>query len=218
MGTRTGFFVTLEGGEGSGKTTQRMRIAAHLRDLRFEVLETREPGGTDAGEIVRKLLLHRDAPLDHRAELALYLACRAQLVSEVIRPALARGAAVVCDRFGDSSAAYQGGGRSLGVEWVEKLNDFATGGLVPDLTLYFDVPPDVGLARRSARAGGAESLDRIEREGPAFHAQVRATYLALAARHADRLRVIATDDGEEEVWARVRSTLDARLRERGIRP
>jgi dTMP kinase len=138
-------------------------------------------------------------------------------VSEVVRPALARGAAVVCDRFGDSSAAYQGGGRDLGVEWVERLNDFVTGGLIPDLTFYFDVAPAVGLARRSARAGGSDSLDRIERESPEFHERVRSTYLGLAKRHPDRLHVIATDEGEEGVWARVRSILDARLRERGIR-
>jgi dTMP kinase len=217
MGTRPGFFVTLEGGEGSGKTTQRTRIAAFLRERGHQVLETREPGGTEAGEIIRDLLLRRVEHLDAKAELALYLASRAQLAHEVLGPQLARGVSVICDRYGDSSAAYQGGGRDLGVEFVERLNEWATGALAPDLTFYFDVAPHVGLARRSARSGGTDSLDRIEREGDTFHERVRETYLELARRHPARFRVIPTDDGEEAVWGRVRSALEARLREWGAR-
>jgi dTMP kinase len=211
MGSRTGFFVTLEGGEGSGKTTQSRRLAAHLRSRGHEVLETREPGGTEAGEILRDLLLRRVEHLFPRTELALYLAARAQLVAEVIRPALARGTSVICDRFGDSSAAYQGGGRDLGVEFVERMNAWATEGLVPDLTLFFDVAPREGLARRESRAGGADRLDRIERETLEFHERVRAAYLALAEKHPERFRVIPTGGGEEEVWERVHSTLRGRL-------
>jgi len=212
MGSRRGFFLTLEGGEGSGKTTQCRRIVAHLRALGHEVLETREPGGTQAGEILRDLLLRRVEHLSPRSEFALYLAARAQLVAEVIRPALARGVSVICDRFGDSSTAYQGAGRELGAEFVERMNDWATEGLFPDLTLYFDVAPREGLARREARAGGSDELDRIEREAMEFHERVRRGYLALAGRHPDRFRVIATDGGEEEVWERVQSTLTTRLR------
>lgn len=217
MGSRTGFFVTLEGGEGSGKTTQSRRIATYLRERGHEVLETREPGGTEAGEIVRDLLLRRVEALSPKAELALYLASRAQLVADVIRPSLARGISVICDRFTDSSTAYQGAGRDLGIDVVERMNEWATSGLTPDMTFYFDVAPKEGLARREGRAGGTESLDRIEREELAFHERVRAAYLALADRHPRRYHVIPTEGGEEEVWARVRSMLHAQLerRERG---
>lgn len=211
MGRRTGFFVSLEGGEGSGKTTQSRRIAAFLRERGHEVLETREPGGTEAGEIVRDLLLRRVEHLFPRTELALYLAARAQLAAELIRPALERGTSVICDRFGDSSTAYQGGGRDLGMDFVERMNDWATEGLEPQLTLYFDVAPREGLARRGNRGGGADALDRIEREALEFHERVRASYAEIARRHAGRFRVIPTDGGEEEVWQRVRSVLTTRL-------
>lgn len=214
MGSRTGFFVTLEGGEGSGKTTQSRRIAAYLREQGHDVLETREPGGTEAGEIVRDLLLRRVEELSPRAELALYLASRAQLVAEVIRPSLTRGISVICDRFADSSTAYQGAGRGLGIQTVEQMNAWATSGLTPDVTFYFDVAPKEGLARREGRAGGTDALDRIEREGMEFHERVRAAYLALAERHPRRLHVIPTRGGEEEVWARVRSTLGVCLERR----
>ncbi|MFN8177870.1 MAG: dTMP kinase [bacterium] len=211
MGSRTGFFVTLEGGEGSGKTTQSRRIAAYLRARGHEVLETREPGGTEAGEIIRDLLLRRVEELSPRAELALYLASRAQLVAQVVAPALARGVSVICDRFADSSTVYQGAGRELGIEVVEEMNEWATSGLVPDLTFYFDVKPAAGLARREGRAGGTDSLDRIEREGMDFHERVRAAYLDLARRHPRRVRVISAEGGEEEVWTQVQSTLAAQL-------
>jgi dTMP kinase len=203
MGSRTGIFITLEGGEGSGKTTQCARIVAHLLSRGREVVETREPGGTEPGEIVRDVLLHRVASLTPRAELALYLASRAQLVEEVIRPALDAGQCVVCDRFADSSTAYQGAARGLGVEFVERLNDWATGGLAPDLTLYFDVDPAVGLLRAAHR-----EPDRMERERPEFHRSVRAAYLEIAGRHPGRFRVVPTAGGEEDVWNQVRAALD----------
>jgi dTMP kinase len=206
MGSRKGIFVTLEGGEGSGKTTQCRRIVAHLKSKGRDVLETREPGGTGAGELVREILLHRVSELTPRAELALYLASRAQLVEEVVRPALDAGRDVVCDRFTDSSVAYQGGGRSLGRELVERLNDWATAGLSPEVTFYFDVDPREGLARRG-RAGAGE-LDRMERERIEFHQKVRAAYLDTAKRNPGRFLVIPVERGEEEVWARVRSELD----------
>jgi len=207
MGGRRGLLVTLEGGEGSGKTTQSRRIVEYLRSTGREVLETREPGGTEAGELIRDILLHRVSALSPRAELALYLASRAQLVEEVVRPALARGAAVVCDRFTDSSAAYQGGARGLGVELVERMNEWATAGIVPDVTFYFDVKPAEGLARRGRKG----ALDRMEREDLEFHDKVRAAYLEVARRNPERFRVIPTDGGEEDVWARVKAVLDDRL-------
>lgn len=218
MGSRTGIFVTLEGGEGSGKTTQTRRLVEYLRSRGHEVLLTREPGGTEAGEAIRDLLLHGVDELSPHAELALYLASRAQLVREVIRPSLERGLCVVCDRFADSSTAYQGGGRDLGIEFVEKMNAWATDSLEPDLTLYFDVDPRDGLERRQARSGGADDLDRIEREGLSFHERVRAAYRLIAGRHPQRFRVIPTHGGEEEVWMRVRDVLDGRLLEKGARP
>lgn len=203
--------MTLEGGEGSGKTTQCRRIVEYLRSAGREVLEAREPGGTEAGELVRDILLHRLSALNPRAELALYLASRAQLVDEVVRPALARGVDVVCDRFADSSSAYQGGGRGLGVDLVERMNEWATAETVPDLTFYFDVKPDEGLARRGRKG----ALDRMEREDLDFHAKVRAAYLEVAKRHPDRFRVIPTEGGEEDVWARVKAILDDRLARAG---
>lgn len=218
MGSRSGIFVTLEGGEGSGKTTQTRWLVEYLESLGYDVLLTREPGGTEAGEAIRDLLLHRVDYLASRAELALYLASRAQLVTEVIRPHLGRGGCVVCDRYADSSTAYQGGGRDLGIEFVEKLNDWATEQLEPDLTLYFDVPPEDGLARRAAREGGADDLDRIEREALPFHERVRAAYRLIAGRHPDRFRVIPTHGGPEEVWGRVRAAIDGRLVEKGVKP
>lgn len=213
MGSRRGIFLTLEGGEGSGKTTQQRRIVAYLRERGHEVFEAREPGGTDAGELVRDILLHRVDSLNPRAELALYLASRAQLVEEVVLPSLEAGVSVVCDRFADSSTAYQGGARDLGIEWVERLNSWAIQDVEPDLTLYFDVDPKEGLSRREARSGGAEDLDRIEREGLGFHDRVRESYRVIAGRHPDRFNVIPTDGGEEQVWERVRKILDGKLSE-----
>ena len=213
MGSRTGISVTLEGGEGSGKTTQSRRIVEYLRGKGREVLETREPGGSEAGELIRDILLHRVEALTPRAELALYLASRAELVQNQVRPALAAGKDVVCDRFGDSSTAYQGGGRGLGIEFVEKMNDWATEGLAPDVTFYFDVDPEEGLARRGRAAGG--SLDRMERERLEFHRTVRQAYLEVAERNPGRFCVVPTDGGEEEVWERVKTALDASLARAG---
>ena len=210
MGRRTGIFVSLEGGEGSGKTTQGSRIVAYLRSLGREVLETREPGGTPAGELIRDILLHSVSYLCARTELALYLASRAQLVAEVIQPALARGVDVVCDRYADSSTAYQGGGRDLGIDFVEKMNDWATGSLTPDLTFFFDIAPATGLERHGERSDGGK-LDRIEREALGFHERVRATYLELARRHPQRFHVISADRPEKDVWKEVQVALGRKL-------
>jgi dTMP kinase len=217
MGSRTGIFVTLEGGEGSGKTTQGRRIVAYLESKGRQVLSTREPGGTEAGELIRDILLHRVDSLTPRAELALYLASRAQLVEEIVRPNLARGVDVVCDRFHDSSGAYQGGGRGLGLELVERLNDWAIDGILPDVTFWFDLPAGTGLRRRQERAGGGDQLDRIEREDLDFHERVRAAYRAIAERHPARVHPIPIDGTEDEVWARVRPALDEALAAAGVR-
>lgn len=181
-----GVFVTFEGGEGSGKSTQ-LRIVAHRLAARgLKVRELREPGGTRVGEAVRTVLLDPEhSGLDARAELLLYEAARAQLVAEVIEPALASGEVVLCDRFYDSTTSYQGFGRGLPLDEVTALNAVATGGLVPDATLLFDVDPQLGL-ERATRLGS----DRLENEDLAFHEKVRTGFLDIAAREPLRVTVI----------------------------
>lgn len=202
-------FVTLEGGEGSGKSVQTLRLAGRLEARGLDVVATREPGGTPVGESVRGIVLHPPggARVDPLAELLLFEAARAQLVATVIRPALERGAVVLCDRFADSSLAYQGYGRGIDLDLVERLNAIATGNLRPDLTLLLDVPVDVGLARRR-QEGGLNSLDG---EDVAFHERVRQGYLALARREPARWRVIdatrSVDEVAEAVWSAVREWL-----------
>jgi dTMP kinase len=188
-----------------------VRIVKFLRARGREVLETREPGGTEAGEMIRDILLHRVSSLSPRAEFALYLASRSQLVEERVRPAMEAGTDVVCDRFADSSTAYQGGGRGLGEAIVEEMNAWATGGLSPDVSFYFDVAPETGLARMKGRSG-AEEPDRIEREALEFHEQVRRTYLAIAGRYPERFHVVPTHGGEEAVWERIRPVMEAAMK------
>ena len=188
----SGVFVTFEGGEGSGKTTQLKLLAHHLRALGSEVIETRDPGGTTIGKEIRTLLLSPEsAPMSVAAELLLYEASRAQLVREVIAPALARGVSVLCDRFTDSTLAYQGFGRGIDVNLIRQLNQFATEGLAPDLTILLDLDPAIGL-QRCARSSSIEpsSRDRIEAEPLRFHQRVREGYLALARGEPKRMRVI----------------------------
>lgn len=188
----SGAFVTFEGGEGSGKTTQLKLLANHLRAPGNEVVETRDPGGTTIGKEIRTLLLSPEsAPMSVAAELLLYEASRAQLVREVIAPALARGAIVLCDRFTDSTLAYQGFGRGLDLNLIRELNQFATEGLAPDLTVLLDLDPAIGLLR-CARSASTEpsSRDRIEAEPLRFHQRVREGYLALARGEPERIRVI----------------------------
>lgn len=205
-----GLLVTFEGGEGSGKSTQIRLLAAHLEGVGRTVRVLREPGGTDAGEAIRQILLDpRFAGLDARAELLLYEAARAQLVSEVIEPALDAGEVVVLDRFYDSSTAYQGYGRGLSLDEVAALNMAATGGLRPDLTLVFDIDLEVGLAR--ATTGGA---DRLESEDAGFHRRVREGFLAVAADDPRRCRVVDADrpidDVAADVWQLVSGVLGSR--------
>lgn len=199
-------FVTLEGGEGSGKSVQTLRLAGRLEARGLDVVATREPGGTPVGESVRGIVLHPPggARVDPLAELLLFEAARAQLVATVIRPALERGAVVLCDRFADSSLAYQGYGRGIDLDLVERLNAIATGHLWPDLTLLLDVPVDVGLARRRQEG----SLNSLDGEDVAFHERVRQGYLALARREPTRWRVIdatrSVDEVAEAVWSAMR--------------
>ncbi len=204
-----GLLITFEGGEGSGKSLQAERLAARLRAAGHAVTVTREPGGTPLGEAIRSLLLHAEeaARPSPSAELLLFEAARAQLVAQVIRPALERGEVVVCDRFADSSLAYQGYARGLDLEMIRALNRAATGGLSPDLAVLLDLPVQQGLARRGA-AGSGNSFDRHPAE---FHEAVRAGYLALAAENPGRWRIVdasaAPDQVEQAVWQAVQPLL-----------
>lgn len=210
----SGFFVTLEGPEGAGKSTHAAMLSRRLRDLGWEVVAVREPGGTPVGESIRGLL-QREEHLEPEAELLLFAACRAQLVRSVILPALERGACVVCDRFADSTVAYQGFGRGLPLEVIERLNAFAVGGRWPDLTLLLDLEPELGL-RRIAERYGREALshDRIEKEAAAFHERVRRGFLRLAAQAPERWRVIDCSGDVAPVGEAVWSAVAARVQSR----
>jgi dTMP kinase len=195
-------FVTLEGIDRSGKTTQ----AALLREaLGADTLLLREPGGTDAGERVRELLKDPDLELDPRAELLLFCAARAQLCSSVIAPALADGRNVICDRFVDSTAAYQGAARGLGLEVVEGVNEIAIADCRPDLTLLLRIDPSDAESRGQQRlaAGAEDGSDRFEGEGIEFQRAVAAAYDDLAARHSERIVVIGAEGSPAEVHERV---------------
>ena len=201
-----GLFVTFEGIEGSGKTTQLRLLSRRLRRLGLPLLVTRQPGGTPAGARLRRLLLHSGA-LDPRAELLLMFADRRQHLTESIEPALASGTIVLCDRYTDASRAYQGAGRGLGEELVDLLHDRLCG-LEPDRTYLFDCPAATGLARVAAARHGK---DRIEREALAFHRRVRAAYLARARREPRRFLVLDGTRTPEALAALVSSDLDALL-------
>ena len=192
----TGLFITLEGPEGAGKSTNREYLAERLREQGINVVLTREPGGTPLAERIRELLLDpSDEPMAADTELLLVFAARAQHLAEVIRPALARGAVVLCDRFTDATYAYQGGGRGLSHARIAALEAFVQGDLRPDLTLVFDLPIEVGMARASARG----RLDRFEQEGRTFFDAVRSTYLQRAEAAPQRYRLIDAAQTLEQV-------------------
>ena len=214
MGSKeqTGLFITLEGPEGSGKSTQLPTLAAWLRAEGWEVLQTREPGGTRVGEKIRTLLhnpTHTEiAPL---TEILLYSASRAQHVAEVIQPALRAGQLVLCDRFADSTYAYQGYGRGLELSTLREITQFATGGLTPDLTYYLDIEPEIGLGRRQA---GGEEMNRLDREKLAFHQRVRNGYLELATQEPDRWVTINAGQSIEQVQLQLREIFKQLLRKK----
>lgn len=203
-GPDAGLFITLEGVSGAGKTTQARRLAEDLRRRGRRVVVTRDPGGTRAGEAIRRLLLEQDEPLCPEAEIALFFADRAQNLAEVVRPALARGDIVVGDRFTDSTLAYQGHARGLGTERILAVDRGVTGGFRPHLTLVLDLPAEVGLRR-------LERPDRIEREAEQFHERVRAGFLAVAAEHPVRVTVIDAAAPPDAVFAEIRRVVEARL-------
>jgi dTMP kinase len=202
-----GTFVTFEGAEGVGKSTQVSRAAEYLRTRGVDPLVTREPGGTPLAEKLRALVLEPGhAPVGATAELLIMFAARASHVDEVIRPALAAGRCVLCDRFTDATEAYQGAGRGVEAAWIRTLAGIAHPGLAPDLTIVFDVPASIASARLAGRGAGQ---DRIESEDAAFFERVRRAYLAIAAREPGRVRIVDATRPASEVAAGVALLIDA---------
>jgi len=207
-------FITVEGPEGSGKSTQLQRLGEYFRGRR-ETVVTKEPGGTPIGDRIRAILLDSAAAgMDSMTELMLYAASRRQHVTEVIGPAVGRGALVLCDRYTDATLAYQGYGRRLDLDRLKILNEWATGGLAPKLTLLYDIDEEAGLRRAHARnAEMAVDEGRFEAEDLRFHRRVREGYLAMAAAEPSRFAVIDGSGTVEEVFARTLSELNARAPE-----
>lgn len=212
-------FISFEGIEGSGKSTAQRLLAEHLQGLGYDPLLTREPGGCALGRSLRPILLDaRTRGLSSRAELYLFLADRAQHVAEVIRPALEAGQTVLCDRYADSTLAYQGYGRGLDPEHLRRINAMATGGLMPDLTLLLDLPVHCGLERaglRNREEGTVLSEGRFDAESLEFHERVRQGYRSLAAEEPERFAIIDAAQPPEDVVLQCLSAVEASLRQRG---
>ena len=208
-----GRFITFEGGEGCGKSTQIRLLADRLRAAGKEVLLTREPGGTALAEKIRTLVREEsDDPPNSLAETLLFLASRAQVVEGVIRPALESGTWVLCDRFADSTFAYQGYGRGLDLDELRRINSFATGGLAPDRTILLNVSPEVSAKRMRAREAATNTgADRMEKAGDDFHSRLRRGFLELAAAEPERFSVIQADGGVEEVGETVWNSIQPML-------
>ena len=204
----TGFFITIEGGEGAGKSTMMDRVAHWLESRGQVVVRTREPGGTELAESLRTILLDRNNDtLCSLTELLLMFASRAQHLSEVIRPALARGQTVLCDRFTDATWAYQGGGREMPATEIAVLENLVHGDLQPDLTLLLDLPVETGMKRASLRS----DYDRFEVESLTFFERVRSAYLARADEQSQRFEVIDAAQEMEDVWAQISRVLEQRI-------
>ena len=207
----TGLFITFEGGEGCGKSTQIASLKARLEAMDKTVVQTREPGGTALGEYVRSLLQHHDAGqgISPEAELLLFAPSRAQHVRELIEPAIAQGQIFLCERFLDSTTVYQGVARAIDSKKVETINQFAIGDSKPDLTILIDLAPEIGLARVHARNDG--QLDRMEKEAIEFFQAVRQGYLNLAKSEPQRFLVLdgsqSIEDLETQIWQRIEATL-----------
>lgn len=197
-------FITFEGGEGSGKTTLIQKLKVALEKSGHQVLATREPGGSELGEYIRDCLLNPDFGISfgEKAELMLYLASRVQHIEEVIKPALEQGKVILCDRFNDSSIAYQGGGRRLGIEKVRSLCEMACDGLAPNLTFFLDLDPEAGMRRLTHKK------DRLESEEISFHRRVREAFQQIAAQDPKRVHLIDATQTPDEVFAQVVRIVD----------
>ncbi|QFU75878.1 dTMP kinase [Halioglobus maricola] len=209
-----GLFITVEGGEGVGKTTNMQFLEDHLREAGVDMVVTREPGGTTLGEDVRELLLKpREEAMAADAELLLVFAARAQHLAQLVEPALARGQWVLCDRFTDATYAYQGGGRQLPMSTIRELEQLVQGDLRPDYTLLLDCPVDVGMSRASARG----ELDRFEQEQAEFFQRVRDTYLQLARESSGRYHVVDASRSLEDVESQLETVCTELLACWGVR-
>ncbi len=197
-----GKFITFEGADGSGKTTQIEKIKEYLENKGHECILTREPGGSDLGNRIREILLHYDGEVDDLCELLLYMADRAQHVKKIILPALNEGKYVLCDRYIDSSVAYQGYARGLDIERIISLNNIATDNLNPDVTIVFDVETETAIKRVG------DIKDRLEKEGVEFHKKLRYGYLELAKRFPERIKTVNANLSIDEVFAQVKKILD----------
>lgn len=207
-----GVFITFEGIDGSGKSTQLRLLTEWLNWRKGEVCLTREPGGTPLGRRLREAVLDTDETVDPLAELLLFAADRAQHVNTLLRPHLAAGHIVLSDRYADATAAYQGAGRQFNPQLIERVINLATGGLKPDLTLLFDLPAKESLARTCQRADSEAQPDRLDRENLAFHTRVREAYLRMARAEPERWRVIDATGAVEEIQAQVRKLVEDFLR------
>lgn len=210
-------FITIEGGEGAGKTTLIDKLARVLESHGFEVLKTREPGGSRLSNQIRHWLLNRDSdiPISYKAELLLFLSARAQHLEELIKPALAQGKVVLCDRFNDSSIVYQGMGRGLGMDYVKQLCDDVCENIMPELTLFLDVEPLVGLMRtRNASKENAKQgeVDRIEAERLDFHERVRQGFLTVAKKNSERIHVIDANQNEDAVFRQSKQVIEEMIK------
>lgn len=212
MADANGLFVSFEGGEGAGKSTQIRRLAERLRERGHDVLVTREPGGSPGAEAVRHVLLSGAAEIfGTRMEAILFAAARNDHVEEVIRPALARGTIVLCDRFMDSSRVYQGVTGNLEADYIEALQRVAVNGVVPDCTLILDIPAEIGLERARKRASAVAAPDRFEKEEMQTHEKRREAFLDIAAREPDRCHVIDAQRSEDEIAGDIAGIVDRRL-------
>jgi dTMP kinase len=212
-----GAFITFEGIDGSGKSTQMRLLASVLRLRGFEVVTTREPGGTPLGKRLRMALLDAQAEVDPLAELLLYAADRAQHVRTLLKPALATSHIILSDRYADATVAYQGAGRGFTKELIAEVVALATGGLKPDLTLIFDVSVAESLSRTRRRENSEQGKDRLDSEDVEFHARVRDAYLEIAAAEQERVRVIDASGSIEETHVKVLQVVEPFLEERGLR-
>lgn len=208
-----GFFITLEGGDGSGKSTQIERLKAYLEGKGYSVLLTREPGGTKISEAIRQIILDKDyMEMTDMTEALLYAAARAQHVSQLIKPSIETGKIVICDRFVDSSIVYQGHARGIGIEKIAKINEFATEGLEPDLTILLDISAEDGLSRKKSQ----KELDRLEMQKLQFHQMVTEGYRNLASKNPERILTVDATLPIDQIEMIIRERIDKLLSSKNV--
>lgn len=198
-------FITFEGGEGTGKTTLIEKLMTDLKSSGYEAIKTREPGGSKISEEIRNIILNvENTEMEYMTEALLYAASRRQHLEEVIKPALNSGKVVICDRYVDSSLAYQGHARGLGIDKVYKINDYAIDGFYPDLTIYIDVDPEIGLSRIK---NNHRDMDRLDLEQISFHKKVREGYILVSKMFPDRIKVIDGNDTIENIYKKIKDVV-----------